>query len=81
MVGAQAVMHTYNFYFSCFSDVYVWDVVAELCPSNLEGGGYIVFGADPVGVGVRFFISMHYLLNQLMDFDPTCIDTLLGGGE
>ena len=27
------------------------------------------------------FISMHYLLNQLRDFDQTCIDTLLGGGE
>ena len=27
------------------------------------------------------FISVHYLLNQLMDFDQTCIDTLLGGGE
>ena len=42
---------------------------------------YIVFGADPVGVGVRFFVSVHYLLNQLMDFDQTFIDTLLGGGE
>ena len=41
--------------------------------------GYIVFGADPVGVR---FISVHYLLNQLMDFGQTCIDTLLGeGGE
>ena len=42
-----------------------------------------VFGADPIGVsiGVRFFVSMHYLLNQLMDFDQTCIDTLLGGEE
>ena len=29
-------------------------------------GGYIVFGADPIGVGVpvRFFVSVHYLLNQ-----------------
>ena len=26
------------------------------------------------------FISVHYLLNRLMDFDQTCIDTLLGGG-
>ena len=24
---------------------------------------------------------MHYLLNQWIDFDHTCIDTLLGGGE
>ena len=38
-----------------------------------------VIGADPIGVriGVCFFVSMHYLLNQLMDFDQTCIDTLL----
>ena len=43
----------------------------------------VVIGADPVGVGVevRFFISMHYLLNQLMYFDQNCIDTLFGGGE
>ena len=27
------------------------------------------------------FISVHYLLNKWMDFDQTCIDTLLGGGE
>ena len=26
-------------------------------------------------------ISVHYLLNQLMDFDLTFIDTSLGGGE
>ena len=40
---------------------------------NPEGGGYINFGADPVRVGVHFFVSVHYLLNQLMDFDQTCI--------
>ena len=28
----------------------------------------IVFGADPVDVDVSFFVSMLYLLNQLMDF-------------
>ena len=39
------------------------------------------FGADPVGVGVRFFVSVHYLLNQFIDFDQTCIYTLLGEGE
>ena len=27
------------------------------------------------------FISMHYLLNQLVDFDQTCKDTLFGGGK
>ena len=26
-------------------------------------------------------ISMHYLLNQLMDFDQTCTDILFGGGK
>ena len=48
-------------------------------PSNSEDGGHIVFGADPVGVGVgiRFHFG-HYLLNQLMDSDQTCIDTLFG---
>ena len=45
------------------------------------------FWCVPVGVsigvcvGIRFFISVHYLLNQWMDFEQTCIDTLLGGGE
>ena len=29
----------------------------------------------------NFFISVHYLLNQSMDFDQTCIDTLLGEGK
>ena len=32
---------------------------------------FYVFGADPVDV--HFFVSVHYLLNQLMDFDHTCI--------
>ena len=27
----------------------------------------------------RSFISVHYLLNQWMYFDQTCIDTLFGG--
>ena len=55
-----------------------------LCaPYREGGGGYIVFGADPVCIGVdfRFLVSVHYLLNQSMDFDQTCTDTLLGGGE
>ena len=42
-------------------------------------GGIYFFGAYPIWV--RFFISMHYPTNQLMDFDQACIDTLLGGGE
>ena len=48
-------------------------------------GGYIVFGADPISVGigvsVNLFVSVHYLLNQLMDFNQTCIYTLLGKRE
>ena len=44
--------------------------------------GYIVFGAVPIGisvsVGVCSFISVHYLLNQSMDFDQTCIYKLVG---
>ena len=48
-----------------------------LCPP-ME---YIVFGADPVGPSVSAFFHLHYLLNQLIDFDQTCKDTVLGGGE
>ena len=52
-------------------------------PPNLEGGGeYIVFVADPVGVGVSIRFHLRALASdQLMDFDQTCIDTLLGEGE
>ena len=28
-----------------------------------------------------FFFHLHYLLNQLIDFDQTCKDTVLGGGD
>ena len=54
-----------------------------MSPPTRRVGGYIVLGADPigipvgVGVYVGFFVSVHYLLNQLMDFAQTCIDTLL----
>ena len=41
-----------------------------LCPPR----EYIVFGADPVGV--RFFFHLHYLLNQLIDFDQTCKESV-----
>ena len=50
----------------------------DYVPTTRRVGGYIVFGADPVGV--HFFVSMHYLLNLSMDFDQTYIYTLLGGG-
>ena len=38
-------------------------------PPSPEGGGIYCFGADSVGVGVGvyFFVSVHYLLNQSMD--------------
>ena len=55
-----------------------------LCPPppNLEGGWCIVFVADPVGVGVGIHFHFGALASdQLMDFDQTCIDTLLGEGE
>ena len=43
-------------------------------------GDILFFCADSVGVGVgvgvgvHFFISMHYLLNQLMYFDQMCMN-------
>ena len=47
-------------------------------PQPKGGGGHNIFGADPVG-RLCSFIAVHYFLNQLMDFDQTCIDTLMGG--
>ena len=35
----------------------------------------------PLATASTFFVSIHYLLNQLMAFYQTCTDTLLGGGE
>ena len=32
-------------------------------------------------VSAPAFFSVHYLLNQLMDFDQTCIDTFWGEGK
>ena len=42
------------------------------------GGGHIVFGADPVNIGVRV-ASFPCIINNTMDFDQTCIYTMLGG--
>ena len=50
-------------------------------PPTRRVGRYIVFGADPVSIGVRCFVSVHYLLDKLMDCDHTCIDTLFGEGK
>ena len=38
----------------------------------------VAFGAYPVGIRVTSRLHS-YLLNQWMDFDRTCTDTLLGG--
>ena len=44
-----------------------------------EGGGWgeqIGFDVDPVSVGIAKYLYS-YLLNQWVDFEQTCIDTLL----
>ena len=41
----------------------------------------ILFLVWILSVSASAFISMRYLLNQLMDLDQTCIDTLLGRRE
>ena len=69
------VDQTSNFFDPC-TNVKVYYI-----PPTWRVRGYIVFGADPVDVGVHFFVSVHYLLNQLMDFDQTSIYTLFGGGK
>ena len=46
-----------------------------LCPQ-----GNILFLVQIPSVSA-FFLHLHYLLNQLIDFDQTCKDTVLGGGE
>ena len=49
---------------------------------NPEGGGiYCFLMRIPLATASTFFVSIHYLLNQLMAFYQTCTDTLLGGGE
>ena len=49
-------------------------------PPNRRGGEKYCFGVDPVGVGVLVVHCLHsYLLNQLVEFDQTCTDTLLRG--
>ena len=41
-----------------------------------EGGGHIGFGANPVDVHILVASFTYSLLNQWVDFDQTCIDTL-----
>ena len=36
-----------------------------ISPLHLQGGGYIDFGADPVGIGIGItLLSAQYLVNQ-----------------
>ena len=48
---------------------------------QLKGVGHIAFGSDPVGLSLVCFLSELYLLNQLVAFDQTCIETLFGEGR
>ena len=52
-------------------------------PVTMGMGDIIAFGADRVGdlIGICIAFCLHYLLNQLVDFDQTGTDTLLGQGE
>ena len=50
-----------------------------LCPLKPKGGGHIIFGVDPVCIRGASFLCIIFL--RFMDFDQTCIDTLLVGGE
>ena len=67
-----------------FIFIFILMLELKLCPPNTEGGGIYCFGADPVGVSVgvsvHFFVSVHKIM-QLLDFDQTCIHTLLGEGK
>ena len=53
-------------------------VKTSMPPSQQGRWGYIVFSADSVAVAVdvHFFVS-----KQLVDFDQTCIYTLMRGEE
>ena len=41
----------------------------------------LIFKVTSALWNVRNRVSVCYFLNQWIDFDQTCIDTLLGGGE
>ena len=56
------------------------DPVGIHCPQNEGQAGHIAFGVDPVDIHIASCLHS-YLLNQWVDFDQTCIDTLLGGGK
>ena len=46
-------------------------------PTPIQGGVHICIGADPWRL--CSFVFVHYFLTQGMDFDQSCIHTLLGG--
>ena len=48
-------------------------------PDHVGGGGRIVFGTDPVGVGVAS--CLHYLLIGWTYFSQTNTNISLGGGK
>ena len=60
--------------------LFAYLVVHLLCPQLMRGvGGYIVFGADPVCVGVgvwrHIFFSAQYLVNHCLGSYQICKDT------
>ena len=62
---------------------------SSMPPSTLpipEGGGILLLVRIPSASALALasapaFISVHCILDQLMNFDQTCIDTLFGGRE
>ena len=50
-------------------------------PSGLGDILFLVQIPSALASASTFFVSVHYLLNQLMDYNQTCIYTLLGRGE
>ena len=39
----------------------------QLCPKNRRVGGHIVFGADPVGLGIASAFGFHALSSEPVD--------------
>ena len=51
-------------------------VCIELCPPTLGVGDILLLVRIPSDLAsASTFISVHYLLNQVMEFDQICIDT------
>ena len=75
----QIVIHCLiNLYMFC----YIIIMSPKLCPANRRGGGtYCISCWSRWHPHRHSFLSALYLLNQWVDFDQTCIDTLLGWGK